>query len=37
MAEFAGMRALDVWYSRVTIEDLLGLITDKQDRKRAQK
>ena len=37
MAEFAGMRNLDVWYSRVTTGDLLNLITDKKTRKRAQK
>ena len=27
MAEFAAMRTLDVWYSRVTADDLLNLIT----------
>ena len=37
MAEFAGMRTLDVWYSRVTIEDLLALLADKQAKKQAQK
>lgn len=37
MAEFADMRNLDVWYSRVTIGDLLDLITQKQAKKQAQK
>jgi uncharacterized protein (DUF2252 family) len=37
MAEFAEMRALDVWYSRVTIEDVLALIAGKQAQKLAQK
>ena len=37
MAEFAGMRTLDVWYSKITIEDLLALLTNKQAQKQAQK
>lgn len=37
MAEFAAIRTLDVWYSRVTIDDLLTLVTSKQENKRAQK
>ncbi len=37
MAEFADMRTLDVWYSRVTVDDLLNLIASKQDKKQAEK
>lgn len=37
MAELAEMRTLDVWYSHVTIQNLLDLIGDKQTKKRAQK
>ncbi len=37
MAEFAEMRTLDVWYTRVTSDDLLDLIKSKQTRKQAQK
>ncbi len=37
MAEFADMRNLDVWYSRVTVDDLLNLIANKQDKKLAEK
>ena len=37
MADFAAMHTLDVWYSRVTVEDLLTLVTSKQENKRAQK
>ncbi len=37
MAEFAGMRTLDVWYTHVTATDLPNQIADKQTRNRAQK
>jgi uncharacterized protein (DUF2252 family) len=37
MAEFAGMRDLDIWYSRVTTDDLVALLTSKQQRKQAGK
>lgn len=37
MAEFADIPTLDVWYARVTADDLLALLTDKQTQKRAQK
>lgn len=37
IAEFAEMRNLDVWYSRVTVDDLLNLIANKQDKKLAEK
>lgn len=37
MAELADMRTLDVWYARVTIDDLLDLVTDKQTKQRALK
>lgn len=37
MAEFADMRTLDVWYSRVTVDDLLSLIANKQAKKQAEK
>jgi uncharacterized protein (DUF2252 family) len=37
MAEFARMRNLEVWYSRVAADDLFAMIQDKQTRKRAQK
>lgn len=37
MAELAEMRTLDVWYSHVTIEDILDLINDKLTKKNAQK
>lgn len=37
MAELAGMRTLDVWYSRVTIKDMLDLVTDKRTKKMTQK
>jgi uncharacterized protein (DUF2252 family) len=36
MAEFAHMRTLDVWYSRVTADDVLKLISSAAARKRAQ-
>ncbi|HLJ79889.1 MAG TPA: DUF2252 domain-containing protein [Ktedonobacterales bacterium] len=37
MAELAGMRTLDVWYARVTADDLLDLILNKQTKKQARK
>ncbi|HEX8034844.1 MAG TPA: DUF2252 domain-containing protein, partial [Ktedonobacterales bacterium] len=37
MAEFADMRHLDVWYTHVTVNDLLNLISNKQDKKQAEK
>lgn len=37
MAEFAAMRTLDVWYTRVTTQDLLDLLPGKQAQKQAQK
>lgn len=36
MAEFARMRNLEVWYSRVAADDLFAMIQDKRTRKRAQ-
>ncbi|HEX6540905.1 MAG TPA: DUF2252 domain-containing protein [Ktedonobacterales bacterium] len=36
MADFADMRYLEVWYSRVAADDLLDVIQDKRIRKRAQ-
>lgn len=36
MAAFAGMRTLDIWYSRVTVDDLLALVTDKRRKKLAE-
>lgn len=37
MAEFAEMRTLEVWYTHVTVDNLLDLVTDKQTKKRALK
>lgn len=37
MAEFAEMRNLDVWYTHVTVDDLLNLIATKQTKKQAEK
>lgn len=37
MAELAEMRTLDVWYSHVTIQNLLDAVGDKQTKKRVQK
>ncbi len=36
MAEYAGMQTLDVWYSRVTAEDLLERVTGAQKKKAQQ-
>lgn len=36
MAAFAGMRTLDIWYTRVTIDDLLALVTSKRRKKLAE-
>ncbi len=36
MAEFAEMRNLQVWYSRITTDDLIDLIRDKKTKKRAE-
>ena len=37
MAEFADMRTLEVWYTHVTVGNLLDLVTGKQAKKRALK
>jgi uncharacterized protein (DUF2252 family) len=37
MAEFAEMRNMEVWYSRVVADDLLAMIQNKRTLKRAQK
>lgn len=37
MAEFAEMRTLDIWYSRVTVDEVLASIVDKRTKKRAEK
>ena len=37
LAEYAGMSPLEVWYSRIHSDDLLGLIKDPARRKIAQK
>ena len=37
MVEFAGMRHLDIWYSRVTTDDLVALMANRQLRKQAIK
>jgi uncharacterized protein (DUF2252 family) len=37
MAEFAEMRTLEVWYSRVTVDDLMALAMDKRRKKLAEK
>jgi uncharacterized protein (DUF2252 family) len=34
---FSGMRTMDIWYSRVTVDDLLALIADKRRIKLAEK
>jgi uncharacterized protein (DUF2252 family) len=36
MAAFSGMRTLDIWYSRVTVEDLLALVADKRRKQLAE-
>ncbi len=36
MAEFAEMRNLEVWYSRITTDDLIDLIRDKTTKKRTE-
>lgn len=37
MAEYAEMRVLDVWYSRIDVDDILETIEDKGVRKRMEK
>lgn len=37
MADYSQMRVLDVWYSRIDLEDLIASITDKKARKRERK
>ncbi len=37
MAELASMSTLDVWYTHVTADDLLNVLTNKQLKKQAQK
>ncbi len=37
MVEYSQMRILDVWYSRIDVEDLLPTIKDQQARKRFRK
>jgi uncharacterized protein (DUF2252 family) len=37
MAEYSQMRALDVWYARIDLEDLIATFEDKQASKRIQK
>src|SRR5215216_4382021 len=37
MAEFSEMGELEVWYSRVSAEDVLGLIADSKTKKKATK
>lgn len=37
MAEFAEMCTLDVWYSLVTVQNLLDLVTDKRMKQQASK
>ncbi|MET0167347.1 MAG: DUF2252 domain-containing protein [Vicinamibacterales bacterium] len=37
MAEYNQMRALDVWYARIDVEELLSTVNDQQARKRATK
>lgn len=37
MAQFADMRELDIWYSRVTTDDLVALLASKQQKKLAAK
>ena len=36
MAEFARMRTLDIWYSRVTADDVLSLISSAATRRKVQ-
>src|SRR5690348_1996522 len=36
MTQFAGMGYLEIWYSRVTADDLLGVIQDRRMQKRAR-
>jgi len=37
MAEFGKMRALDVWYTHIDLEDLIAMIEEKQASKRIRK
>ena len=37
MAEFSEMGELETWYSRVTADDVFGLISDSRTRKKAKK
>jgi uncharacterized protein (DUF2252 family) len=37
MAEYAQMHVLDVWYSRIDLEDMISTLKDDQTRKRARK
>jgi uncharacterized protein (DUF2252 family) len=37
MSQFAEMRDLDIWYSRVTTDDLIALLSNKQQKKQAAK
>src|SRR5262249_36258458 len=37
MAEFSQMSALDVWYARIDVEDVLPTITNKEARRRHEK
>ena len=37
MAEFSRMRALDVWYARIDVEDMLSQIKNPESRKRFRK
>ena len=37
MADFSRMRALDVWYARMDVEDMLPQIKDPESRKRLRK
>jgi uncharacterized protein (DUF2252 family) len=37
MTEFAEMRALEVWYSRITADDVVGLLSSKELKKRTEK
>ncbi|MET0217875.1 MAG: DUF2252 family protein, partial [Burkholderiales bacterium] len=37
MAEYSQMRALDVWYAHLDVEDLIATVKDERARKRAQK
>lgn len=37
ITEFAGMHPLDVWYARITAEDLIGLFSDPDRRAQARR